>query len=253
MNKILFLVVGIAELAIELIKAKYDPEDNIEEQTQTHPIRPYNVFGTGPTRGARARGKAASEASWSYLEEEETPPRAPQTPSSPPPIVKTMGSRITDPKILELVGPAPMCSHMIECYLYQCHKQGYNLDRLFWRCPMVMENQCGSFVWTHVQPWWEVPAKNYPAASTSTPSPTPTEASMSTQRRCPHTRTTKKGTNAHVDREVCRDCGKVLRHDKKDGSSQSEASNQATSSEAELDMAKEYEAFRKWYQKNGKK
>lgn len=61
MNKVMFIMVGIAELAIELIRAKYDQEDNIEEQTQVNTVRPFNVFGTGPTRGACARGAAAQE------------------------------------------------------------------------------------------------------------------------------------------------------------------------------------------------
>ena len=118
---------------------------------------------------------------------------------------------------------------------------------------MVIEHQCGSFMWTMVQPWWEAPSKSRAAYPTPTPSPTPTEASTATQRACPHTRTTKKGTNGQVDREVCRDCGRVLRNHRKDSASRSDASTPATHTETEADMEKEYEAFGRWYQNKGKK
>ena len=44
---------------------------------------------------------------------------------------------------------------------------------------------------------------------------TPSSQYFSPDGECPHHKTTKKGTNAFVIKETCKDCGAIIRNEKK--------------------------------------
>ena len=56
---------------------------------------------------------------------------------------------------LKFLGAPPLCFHQRPCILFVTRKEGANLGRIFWRCPMARGQQCKAFVWTKYQPTWQ--------------------------------------------------------------------------------------------------
>ena len=128
-----------------------------------------------------------------------------QSPSQTRSPVSSMGGQemITD-HILREVGPPLRCEHGETMKLFICQKQGPNLHRLFWRCPMSRTKQCKAFVWCERQPYLDQKyhygleiEENQMSSQASSSRTSPTEQLiMEAQRRCPHSSVSKSGTNA---------------------------------------------------------
>lgn len=195
-------MIRVSEMAIKLIKAK--EETNQHEDVE----EPFNVWkGNLPPR--RTLHEIVESAEETSMESEI------ETASMGTSQFSYGEHHLTRDEVLAMGNP-PICKHSQPCLLWTVKKQGPNLGRTFWRCPMPRAQQCRCFLWTAYQPiWTEEKAKLYnppPGVTNSAASTTPTESSWSvlTKTPCPHARTTKAGSNAYVDRVKCRDCGKLL-------------------------------------------
>eukprot|EP00435_Cladocopium_sp_Y103_P041168 s3242_g11.t1 len=130
----------------------------------------------------------------------------------------------------------PLCAHGEVCDLLMCRKQNHNFQRLFWRCPLPIGQQCEMFQWAAHQPYWKEEDNNlsksarstgYSPGSSRTRGPsqaasttptsqvaptTPSEMfSQNTQSNCSHTGgKCRSGTNGNWKRVRCNDCGMLL-------------------------------------------
>ena len=274
-SKILYLIIGIAELTMDLIK----PRRISEEEENPYGPAPFNVFGPRvPLQGTLS--EAAS--SWSHVGTE--PSRDPEeTEIRSPPSVDNY-ALVREPKILQMVGVPPTCFHNRTCNLYRTLKQGRNRNRLFWRCPLMIQKQCDTFVWSGIQPWWSEnpkaqtadfvtpgeknsPDSTYFDCRPETERTSPSSTYFTPVEECPHVNLTRKGTNGHYLREKCRDCGKIIQHEKKSETATatpatptytptSPGENPPTkSSETDADYRefKEFKEFKRWQERQRKK
>jgi len=189
-------------------------------------------------------------------------------PSSPAPSQFSEGKNyITDEDIM-MMGPPPVCHHGVNTKVFVTRKQGPNLGRTFWRCPMDRQSQCQYFAWTLYQPLWLQEEVNAPmggvwipppeSRSSSAPrSPGSMSTASSTTRAptCNHTRTRKSGTNGHQRRVTCCDCGKILEieHVTK---SESESENKKKKAgkkmtAQDIEEFEEFQEFRRWQKDRG--
>ena len=105
--------------------------------------------------------------------------------ASPEPLATSL-----DARHVRSAGSPPTCSHGDPCKLSISLSQE-NLYRAFWHCSHT--KGCSFTEWAVYQPFW----KGHPESSASP---------------CGHRRTSWQGSNGHVKRKKCLDCGTLLVH-----------------------------------------
>eukprot|EP00435_Cladocopium_sp_Y103_P046298 s788_g13.t1 len=155
--------------------------------------------------------RSPTPSGWSRVTEAEqpkTPPRTTRPTTSAyaqiPPTPESRQANMWDiPTELDLNRETPKCSCNLPCLLW-VSKTEQNPDRLFWRCSQPRTQQCAFFMWLTNQPL-------------RPPVPDSTEEYIRKRHQdvCPHKNLTRDGTNGFALKETCKDCGKVLRHEKK--------------------------------------
>lgn len=130
-----------------------------------------------------------------------TPPRPsseiPQTPEYRQPSMWEV------PPTVE-VNKAPICRCGDRATIF-ISKTARNPDRLFWRCPRGRGKQCSFFQWLEDQ--------SFQIRDVQPQSMEYIRKRM--QEECPHRITTRAGPNAFFDQTTCKDCGKLLRKERK--------------------------------------
>jgi hypothetical protein len=198
-------------------KTETEPEEQGEEPTPTSTSGPpvkqgppslpsQSSAGSQGSRPAQwgARPKAPPPDFYDHPDTPYTgrhPPKAPPPGFSQPEVTPIYDSR---PRADEFL-TAPICSCHLTCRRLICRKEGPNFGREFWRCPRPQTQQCEFFMWLQHQPSWRLLQSEDQAH----------EYRMMAQNPCSHQNISRAGSNFYLEKQTCRDCGKVLRHMKK--------------------------------------
>ena len=151
------------------------------------------------------------------------------------------------PQDLDYNREAPECDCGEKCRIH-VSKTSQDWDRLFWRCPNNREKQCPFFLWLDRQPAW-------PPRQGSSSADRPDGYPPQHQRDCPHLRISRAGTNHFMEMETCRDCGRIVKDERKvemassgRKTSQAPSTPQSRLSNESYANSRDYQEFMRWKQ-----
>lgn len=208
-TKLLMALFHVTELTVKLLIPERE-----SEVLPTQRRAPFSVWPTNPSTIPEDM-ESQSEITESYQMVDASENEAPSEVS----FTSSMGNAAQDyltEEELKFLGAPPLCFHQRPCILFATRKEGANLGRIFWRCPMARGQQCKAFVWTEYQPTWQElkDRRSQPPSCRSQTSTAGSEsqpgAPSTAGTDCKHKRVCKSGTNAYVIKEKCMDCGMVL-------------------------------------------